>query len=83
MAVMAQDMEQYYAVLGLRYGATIGQIKQARNGLAREWHPDRFLSDGEKVQAEEPFVVQSFSGLIRVKYRSVMFFPIDFRAISQ
>ena len=53
MAVMAQDMEQYYAVLGLRYGATIEQIKQARNLLAREWHPDRFPSDGEKVQAEE------------------------------
>ena len=52
MAVMAH-MEQYYAVLGLRYGATIGQIKQSRNGLAREWHPDRFPSDGEKVQAEE------------------------------
>ena len=62
MAVMAH-MEQYYAVLGLRYGATIGQIKQARNGLAREWHPDRFPSDGEKVQAEETLMMRSFSTL--------------------
>ena len=55
MAVVAaaKDIEQYYAVLGLRYGATIEQIKQARNQLAREWHPDRFSSDDEKVQAEE------------------------------
>ena len=84
MAVTTQqDITQYYVVLGLSCGATIEQIKQARNLLAREWHPDRFPSDSEKMQAEEPFVVQSFSGLIRVKYRSVMFFPIDFRAISQ
>ena len=64
MAVIAQDMEQYYAVLGLRYGATIGQIKQARNGLAREWHPDRFPSDEEKVQAKENVMVRAFSTLI-------------------
>ena len=49
----AKDIEQYYAVLGLRYGATVEQIKQARNQLAREWHPDRFPSDDKKVQAEE------------------------------
>ena len=54
MAVTTQqDITQYYVVLGLSCGATIEQIKQARNGLAREWHPDRFPSDGEKVQAEE------------------------------
>ena len=50
---MAQDIEQYYVVLGLRRGSTIEQIKQARNKLAREWHPDRFPSESEKVQAEE------------------------------
>ena len=54
MAVTTQqDITQYYVVLGLSCGATIEQIKQARNLLAREWHPDRFPSDGEKVQAEE------------------------------
>ena len=54
MAVTTQqDITQFYVVLGLSCGATIEQIKQARNLLAREWHPDRFPSDGEKVQAEE------------------------------
>ena len=54
MAVTTQqDITQYYVVLGLSCGATIEQIKQARNLLAREWHPDRFPCDGEKVQAEE------------------------------
>jgi|GEM_PF-2501152 len=48
-----QDITQYYVVLGLTCGETIEQIKQARNLLAREWHPGRFPSDGEKVQAEE------------------------------
>ena len=54
MAVVAaaKDIEQYYAVLGLCYGATVEQIKHARNQLAREWHPDRFSSDDKKVQAE-------------------------------
>jgi hypothetical protein len=48
-----QDVEQYYAVLGLRYGATIDQIKQSRNQLARNWHPDRFTSDADKAKAED------------------------------
>ena len=53
MAVTAQDIEQYYVVLGVLHGATIDQIKSARNALARKWHPDRFPSQEEKVQAEK------------------------------
>ncbi len=53
MVTSDRDVEQYYSVLRLHYGATIEQLKQARNQLARDWHPDRFTSEADKAHAEE------------------------------
>lgn len=32
-----------YAILGLEPGATLEQIKHARNASVKAWHPDRFI----------------------------------------
>jgi DnaJ-domain-containing protein 1 len=52
MALNESDAERYYAVLGVRYRATIEQLKQARNQLARDWHPDRFTTAAAKATTE-------------------------------
>jgi curved DNA-binding protein CbpA len=40
-----KDLDQYYEILGLKRGATAGEIKQSYLDLAKVWHPDRFAHD--------------------------------------
>lgn len=41
-------------ILGLKPGATLVEVKQARTDLIKVWHPDRFLQDAcLQVKAEE------------------------------
>lgn len=45
---------QMLAILGLKAGATLVEIKQARTDLIKVWHPDRFVHDARlQVKAEE------------------------------
>lgn len=44
------SLYQYYYVLGLRWNASPGQIKQAYRRLAQLWHPDRFPDDPWRQQ---------------------------------
>ncbi|MBD2577974.1 DnaJ domain-containing protein [Oscillatoria sp. FACHB-1406] len=51
-----KSLDRYYAILGLKAGASPEAIKQAYRQLARTWHPDLFVGDEVlKQQAEEKF----------------------------
>eukprot|EP00193_Tetraselmis_chui_P008238 CAMPEP_0177765984 /NCGR_PEP_ID=MMETSP0491_2-20121128/8278_1 /TAXON_ID=63592 /ORGANISM="Tetraselmis chuii, Strain PLY429" /LENGTH=131 /DNA_ID=CAMNT_0019282359 /DNA_START=144 /DNA_END=539 /DNA_ORIENTATION=- len=53
----------YYAILGLDYGATQEQIRQAHLRMARAWHPDKH---GGCRQAEERFkLIQTAAEVLR------------------
>lgn len=50
------NLERYYEILGLKPGASLGEIKQAYKNLAKDWHPDRFPNDPhQKAKAESEF----------------------------
>lgn len=42
---MAEDIQRYYDILGLKPSATAEEIKEAYRDLATVWHPDRFPRD--------------------------------------
>ena len=47
-------IDQYYAILGLKPGASQEDIKQAYRQMAKAWHPDRFATELHlKEEAEE------------------------------
>ncbi len=48
-------MENYYTILGVTSTATLSEIKNAYMRLAKQYHPDRFTDETEKVKANEHF----------------------------
>jgi COMPASS component SWD3 len=49
-------LQHHYKILGLKPGASLEEIKQAYRALAKEWHPDCFMTDPTlKQQAEKRF----------------------------
>ncbi|MEM9219930.1 MAG: DnaJ domain-containing protein [Cyanobacteria bacterium P01_F01_bin.150] len=50
------NLDQYYALLNIKRGASEQEIKQAYLRLAKQWHPDKFpYNSEERRQAEETF----------------------------
>ena len=49
--------QKYYAILGLKNGASIDEIKKAYRRLAKEYHPDKLAGVNESIKkiAEEKF----------------------------
>ncbi|MEH2338458.1 J domain-containing protein [Nostoc sp.] len=47
------DLNHAYEILGLKTGASQAQVKRAYRQLVKIWHPDRFLDQKQKQEAEE------------------------------
>ena len=47
------DLNHAYEILGLKTGASQAQVKRAYRQLVKIWHPDRFLEQKQKQEAEE------------------------------
>ncbi|MCC5641700.1 DnaJ domain-containing protein [Nostoc sp. CHAB 5824] len=47
------DINHAYEILGLEPGASQAQVKRAYRQLVKIWHPDRFLDQKQKQEAEE------------------------------
>ncbi|MEH2239613.1 J domain-containing protein [Nostoc sp.] len=47
------DINHAYEILGLEPGASSAQVKRAYRQLVKIWHPDRFLDQKQKQEAEE------------------------------
>ncbi|AUB39023.1 Tetratricopeptide [Nostoc flagelliforme CCNUN1] len=47
------DINHAYEILGLEPGASQAQLKRAYRQLVKIWHPDRFLEENQKQEAEE------------------------------
>ncbi|MEJ1937833.1 DnaJ domain-containing protein, partial [Nostoc sp. NIES-2111] len=46
------DINHAYEILGLKPGASQVEVKQAYRKLVKTWHPDRFVDQQQKQQAE-------------------------------
>ncbi|NEO88169.1 MAG: J domain-containing protein [Spirulina sp. SIO3F2] len=44
------ELSECYAILGLAAGASLAELKTAYRQLAKQWHPDRFVQDPEKLK---------------------------------
>lgn len=62
----------YYAILEVNHDASYADIKKAWRDRARQWHPDTFLTDVEKLEAHKKFVeiMEAYSVLIDEKKRA-------------
>ena len=47
------NIAQYYKILGLDITSSTTEVKTAYCGLAKKWHPDRFISQPEKFKQAE------------------------------
>ncbi|MGG6294251.1 DnaJ domain-containing protein [Leptolyngbya sp. AN02str] len=47
------DLSRYYETLGLKPGASAAEIKAAYRDLAKQWHPDRFMSNRQEASIAE------------------------------
>ena len=45
-----EDIEQYFQVLDLEYGASPEEVEKAYRTLSKVWHPDRFLKESSSLQ---------------------------------
>ncbi|KMZ95482.1 heat shock protein [Plasmodium vivax Mauritania I] len=52
-----QNLEDYYAILGVPRDATDLEIKKAYRKLTMKWHPDRHVDPEYKIIAEEKFKI--------------------------
>ena len=43
---------QFYKVLGLPFGSSLQEVKQAYKKLVKEWHPDLFLGESAEKQSK-------------------------------
>jgi curved DNA-binding protein CbpA len=75
--------KNYYAILEVRNDASYEIIKKAWRDKARQWHPDKFLADAEKLAAHSRFVelLEAYSVLIDVKKRAA--YDLRFSAMSK
>jgi hypothetical protein len=62
----------HYAILGVTRNASYEDIKKAWRDKAREWHPDKFQSEDEKLAAHKQFVeiLEAYTVLIDAKKRA-------------
>jgi hypothetical protein len=48
------DLSKYYQMLGLKAGASPGEVRQAYRDMVKVWHPDRFAHDERlRVMAQD------------------------------
>lgn len=50
---LRSDINHAYEILGLEPGASQAQVKRTYRKLVKIWHPDRFLDQKQKQEAEE------------------------------
>lgn len=50
---LRKNIHEYYAVLGVRPGASALEIKSAYRKLVKQWHPDRFVHDPRSQRIAE------------------------------
>lgn len=50
---LRKSIPEYYAVLGVRPGASALEIKSAYRKLVKQWHPDRFVHDPRSQRIAE------------------------------
>ena len=50
---LRKSIHEYYAVLGVRPGASALEIKTAYRKLVKQWHPDRFVHDPRSQRIAE------------------------------
>jgi curved DNA-binding protein CbpA len=62
----------YYDILGVARDASYDDIKTAWREKAKEWHPDKFRTEAEKLQAHEHFLDlgEAYSVLIDAQKRA-------------
>ncbi len=46
----SEDLRQDYANLGVQQGASMEQVRKAYKDLLRQYHPDKFAADPEKLK---------------------------------
>ena len=50
--------KSYFAILGIKRGATVDEIRSAYRSLAKEFHPDHYAGDSETFrQIQEAYSV--------------------------
>ncbi|QMS87544.1 DnaJ domain-containing protein [Nostoc edaphicum CCNP1411] len=54
------DINEAYEILGLEPGASQAQVKRTYRKLVKIWHPDRFVDQKQKQEAEEK--IKSING---------------------
>lgn len=62
----------YYDILGVGRDASYDDVKAAWREKAKQWHPDKFRSEAEKLQAHEQFldIGEAYSVLIDAHKRA-------------
>jgi tetratricopeptide (TPR) repeat protein len=53
MSDASVSIKQAYEILELKPGASLDEIRSAYRGLVKKWHPDCFIDETQKKEAEE------------------------------
>ena len=68
-------MKNYYAILGIKEGASLQEIKKAYKGIVKKWHPDFHPDDPECLEKikdiNEAYEVLSHSKKRRAYHQQV------------
>jgi curved DNA-binding protein CbpA len=62
------NIEDCFQILELKPGATIEEVKAARNELLQVWHPDKYVSNSkllEKAKAKSQKINEAFNILVK------------------